>query len=349
MVDFRYIALRSLAPIRRRIMGLKSGEQLNREKKVIHPGCRVETSGSISLPGEIDRASASVPSSDMLTQRIWATAGILDHGPTIAYRLSMAIIAGDDVYTNSSFDRFGNIKPPLQTSKITTISEGGLCESGGSRFFGHWLCDNLCTELLAAEIDIAPISLPSRWAHEKGYRIVSGLSSISADIMAVERMWLLDDRGYNFNRIARFKKLRNLIRRPVEKCVNKFVYIARGSTGVKRNLVNDFEVQSALRVNNFIILEPEKSSPQQIIDALSGASLIVSIEGSAICHALVCLPSGSGVVIIQPPNHFNIFNKIIGDFVGIKTGFVVADYHENGFVVDIYRLLKTIELVIKET
>jgi len=349
MIDLRYMALRNLAFFRRKIMGLPSGTDSASDRKILHPSCRVETSEAICLPGEIDRASASVPSSDMATQRRWAAAGVLDHGPTVAHRLSRAIIADDDVYTNKSFDRYGNKVPPLWASNHAIIAEGALCESGGARFFGHWLCDNLCTELLAAEIGIVPISLPPRWAHEPGYRDVSSLRSTSANFMAVERLWLLDDRGYNVNRIDRFRKLRALIRRPIEKNANKLVYVARGSTGAKRNLVNDFEVRSVLQSKGFIILEPEKSSPQHIISALSDATLIVSVEGSAICHALVTLPSKSGVVIIQPPDHFNIFNKIIGDFCNITTGFVVAEPIANGFRVDINRLLKTIDLVIDKS
>jgi hypothetical protein len=95
-------------------------------------------------------------------------------------------------------------------------------------------------------------------------------------------------------------------------------------------------------------LEPELSSPQQIVDTLSQASLAVSVEGSAICHALVALPATAGLVIIQPPNHFNIFNKVIGDFAQLRTGFVVADPAANGFLLDLNRLLKTIDLVIAD-
>lgn len=345
MIDLRYIALRNLAFIRRKVMDLPSGADSTDDRKIIHQGCRVETSEAICLPGETDRARSSVPSSDMATQRLWAAAGILDHGPTVAYRLPRAIIAGDDVYTNRSFDRYGNKAPPFWPSDCVTLAEGALCESGGARFFGHWLCDNLCTELLAAEMGVVPVSLPPRWAHEPGYRDASGIRSTSADIMAVEQLWLLDDRGYNFNRIARFQNLRTLIRQPVDKCASKMVYIARGSTGTKRNLVNDSEVQNTLQAKGFVLLEPEKSSPQQIIEILSNASLIVSIEGSAICHALASLPQKSGCIIIQPPDHFNIFNKIIGDFCDITTGFVVAEPYVDGFRVDVRRLLKTIDLV----
>jgi hypothetical protein len=346
MLNLRYMAIRNSARVRQRLLGLKSGTNAARQVVIVHSADRVETSEAICLPGEFDRASAVISSSNMEKQRKWAAAGILEHGPTLAYRVDNAFIAGDEVYTSNSFDRYGRIVPPFAPSGVVSINEGMLCESGGAHFFGHWLGDNLCTELLSAEMDKPPLSLAPRWMHESGYRSVTQLAAVHFPVVAVKTLWLVDDRSYNASRITRFKHLRGLVRRAVPEAASAMVYIARGSSGTARNLTNDHEVRDALQSRGFIILEPEHASPQQIIDTLSKASFVVSVEGSAISHALVSLPAKAGMVIIQPPGRFNIFHKVIGDFAEFKTGFIVASPAENGFSVNVTNLLKTIDLVM---
>jgi capsular polysaccharide biosynthesis protein len=346
MVDLRYTALRNTARIRRKLFGLTTGYKAAEETIVVHPADEMETSEAISLPGEIERAIAAVPSSSLAEQRRWASPGILPHGQTTLYRLRDAYIAGDEVHSRNSFDRHGRTVPPATSANVRIVDEGLLCEAGGATFFGHWLCDNLCTELLATEIGMTPLSLTPRWMHETGYRKITGLDATNAPVMAIKDLWLVDDRGYNRGRIARYRHLRNLVRNGMSDAGLGMVYIARGLTGTARNLVNDQEVRRALTIKGFAILEPERSSPQEIVDALSHASLIVSIEGSAICHALLALPPKAGMIIIQPPDHFNIFNKIIGDFSQLRTGFVVAEPDDDGFRLDISRLLRTIDLVV---
>ena len=86
-------------------------------------------------------------------------------------------------------------------------------------------------------------------------------------------------------------------------------------------------------------------TPREIVTALAGAEMIVSVEGSALCHGLFALPEGARMLAIEPPDRFNVFNKIIGDFAGLLFGYVVADLYADGFTVDCDRLLKTVDLL----
>lgn len=317
------------------------------EEVVLHPAQETFSRAAISMPGEIDRATGSIEFSTLDEQRIWDREGMLPHGPTISYLLHNALYDRGAVYAGAYGGRIKSLRRrPIVVGSIDHVVEGQMCSGGGGeRFFGHWLCDNLSSELLAADRGLHP--LVGRWPvydHEPGYRALADLHAWSIDCAIVDKLWMIDDRGYNAGRVERFRRLRSRIgagRSPG----GDIVYIGRGVTGAARHLINDADVREVFAQRGFVIVDPEQLQPHEIVRSLSRASVVVSVEGSALCHALVAAPASAGIVAIQPPNRLNLFNKIVADLLGMRFGYVVAEPHGQAFSVDITRLMKTIDLV----
>ena len=164
----------------------------------------------------------------------------------------------------------------------------------------------------------------------------------------VKSLWLIDDRGINLNRVDRFRRLRSRLGKNIRKTsVNTpYVYLSRGSSGVKRNLVNEGSITTILSGMGFDIIDPMKMTSTTIAERLRNAKVVISVEGSHSSHALLTMPTGGAILIIQPPERFLHSWKFFGDIVGLRYGFVVADPHPEGFSLEPDRLLRTLDLVM---
>ncbi|WP_303544193.1 glycosyltransferase 61 family protein [Sphingomonas natans] len=335
------------APILARLRGYRPIEAAASQTVELAPADRAETSEAIALPGEFERATGAMETTNMAEQRRLIGAGMLDHGATIGRLVENVTIVGAGLYASRAYSTFGPRPGMRVSSPCAHFDEAQFCGGqGGEFYFGHWLCDNLATEPLAAMRGLSAVTLRPRWMHEAGYRALFQLRATEVAHARFDRLWVIDDRGYNEARVARFRAMRTTLRAAVgDPRPNTRLYIARGTTGAKRALTNEPALIETLVARGFAVIEPEHMTPPAIATALAAAELVISIEGSALCHALMALPAGARMLTIQPPTRFNIFNKIIGDFAGLRTGYVVADPDGDGFRLDPDRLFRTIDLL----
>ena len=77
------------------------------------------------------------------------------------------------------------------------------------------------------------------------------------------------------------------------------------------------------------------------------ARIVVAVEGSALAHAMVAMPSGGCIVTIQPSNRFSSAFKSVAEFAGILFAYIVAEASGQQLRLSTERLLRLLEVVDK--
>jgi Glycosyltransferase 61 len=349
----------SVAPITARIrrrLGLTGENSFAgaSERLELAPSARIFSPRLISLPNETDRAIASSAIGGLKAMRALEREGEHLHAATIAYRFDNALLADGCYYSNGQY----GVGTPSQYRRPIIWTKGEIFEEaqlstdmGAELFFGHWLCDALCTELLALDRQLPGLTYAREpYRHEPGYRELVELPGIPISLARVKKLWVVDDRGINHNRADRFRRLRSRLRNGIGNVLSspRFVFILRGSSGVERILHNEMQIAEVLSNRGFEIIDPLKLESKVIAQRLVGTKIVISVEGSHKDHALPAMPEGGCIIHIQPPRSFMHGMKFLGDVANIRTGFVVADQRENGFNLDPERLLRTLDLVMSE-
>jgi hypothetical protein len=344
----KYSLLPLTARVRAKFQRIRTIPESAVESIQLAPADKVATLSPISLPGEFDRVRAVIPISTFEVEHKIITSPYLEHGPTIAYRLDDAILADHTLYWRGGYEvaRARN-KRAILPGHMEEYHEGQLCSYAPSNiYFGHWLRDAMAMELLAERRGLRPLSYAGRpWMHEAGYRQMMALPGFPVSFAHIRRLWIINDLGLNTNWISRFKELRERVRESAKRGGPSRVFLTRGNKGVARELVNELAIADVLSRRGFITIAPEQLSAHEIADALASAQIVVAVEGSALNHAQFALPSNSAMLVIQPPERFNAFHKIIMDFSGIRFGYVVADPVPDGFTLPLDRFLRTLDLV----
>ncbi|SDJ63892.1 MULTISPECIES: glycosyltransferase 61 family protein [Bradyrhizobium] len=303
---------------------------------------------AVALPNEFSRVLDVEPNSTFDRENGYISSTRLAHGPTIAYKLADAILADHTLYCAGSYSVYRKAKKrPILAEPYEQVDEGQLCSYAPSNiYFGHWLRDALAMELLAETRGLPPLSFRRKpWLHEPGYREMVSLPGSPVTFAHVRRLWIVDDLGLNASWVARFQELRRRVQRSTGLDGPSHVFLARGTTGTSRELVNTSTLMEYLVARGFSIVEPEKLSPREIVKALASAKIVVSVEGSALNHAHYAVPEKSGVLVIQPPERFNAFHKVLLDFNNIRFGYVVGERALGGFTLAPERLLRTLDLL----
>lgn len=344
----------SLAPIISRLNARFAGNidisGFANDRIELAPSCVRYSPRIISLPGESLRATGTMAHTNMEVMRALEPEGEHVHGATIAYRLDNALIADGCYYCGLHYGvgRPNERRRPLILDHAEDFGEAQLSTDMSSDiYFGHWLCDGLCTELLAIRRGMPGVTYKRPIGqHEAGYRNLLQIAGNAVTLAKIEKFWVVDDRGINRDREGRFLELRARLEANITPSLGSpCVFILRGTSGVARKLINEKEIADALAKKGFDIVDPMILSAEETAQRLSVATLVVSVEGSHSSHALLAMPSGGAIIIIQPPERFLHSWKFFADIAGLRYGFVVADPHPEGFTLDPDRLFSVVDLV----
>lgn len=305
---------------------------------------------ALCLPDDPDRVLGFQEETTPELERQRAAGGLTQHAATrIAHYGDVTLIDGV-AYRGGAMLHASNRyrQRPVVHGPRLHLTRAMLCTNPViDRYFGHWLTDGLPLELLARAAAATPLTVsPHRWLHEPGYRALTGLEDHRARFVQVDELLVADDRGLNAGWQARITDLRSRIAaRTSGHDGPEAVYIARGSSGAKRTLVNEPAVRAALAERGFATLEPETETPEIIARTLSAAKLIVTVEGSAQIHAMLTAPRDAWIIVIMPPHRFNCIGKVLADAIGLNWAYTVADDAGDGsFHQPLDRLLRLIDL-----
>lgn len=310
----------------------------------------------IQLPDEIERIVAfnRTVTLDQFLERTRPIERV--HPPTLARRYGDAVIAFGTIYAAGAFDTIHQTTRRLGWTGTPEALHDRLFATAWvtEQYFGHWLLDGQMSELLAAERGHAAVGLAREaWLQEPGYRALTGLALHRTVLARVSDLWIVDDRPMNQSRIDRMRELRRRVRAGVEVQAGTTspgapVFLRRVG-GATRPLLNQDVIADELACRGFTVLTPETESVATLVAALHRARLVVSVEGSALCHAVAAMADGGTLLAIQPPRRVDWIQKVWADAAGLRLAQTVADDRGEGFEIGIDRLLRLCDLIERET
>ena len=271
--------------------------------------------------------------------------GPLEHRPTTAYLLRDAVLSKGHVILEHLVRPYTTEPWPLWGRYDEVEHEPALLTAtfNGSRYFGHWMMDEL-PRILAAPGIGRPVAPPRALStHQRDYLKLLGLAQEERSDVLFRELVILDDRTQNVHRRKRYEQLRARARHGRRPVRSEGVMLLRRQTGVPRVLVNEEELAQRLEHCGFRTMCPTDHTVEAILDACMDARVIVGVEGSHMIHALLVMATGGSIVTIQPPNRFNNILKTYCDGLDLRYAFTVGRHCEGGFVVEPDRLLRLLD------
>lgn len=302
------------------------------EKQVLCPAETSEVEPASFLPGHLERIIAT-PSEYGLDEEIAkVTRRTSSHAETAAYRFT-----GGRLYRGSAlaggYRHFLQPADRAPTQPFLEVGNAALVSTlVGLKYFGHWLADDLAIHDLV-EPHQTRISLPlADWPDVKLYCELLDRSFETADNAFFRELTIYKDFSQNSLKAGRYRTMRSRLRSRIEQGgKGRIVYLSRGTTGALRPIEEEDRFVDTLQRYGVTVLSVEHDSTKSILQALHGAEIFITVEGSQQKHCLFALPDTAAVLLIQPPRRFNLLLKGPTDCLGWPLGFVVGDDRGDDF------------------
>lgn len=274
------------------------------------------TPPAIVLPGHLERIMRTeFAPLDVVLQSLAGDPA--EHfAPTMAYLLRDAALIDGTVYAQGYMEHLHTRKRRTPfPSDMTEVTRATMHESWlGNRWFGNWLLDDLTTYPLAeAEAPVVTSQAP-RKGHAPDYEARLEIKAQPIGDTHFQELVVFDDRFNNGGRVARAAQIRQrLVPNPPAQ-QHPGVFLLRGRSGDLRHLRNEPELAEwAENKLGFQVLDPEKSSMEDLVHACSGAKVVMGVEGSQLCHGIAAMPEGATLVTLQPPDRVTTALKQMTD------------------------------------
>jgi hypothetical protein len=162
----------------------------------------------------------------------------------------------------------------------------------------------------------------------------------------VNDLTVFQDFSQSSEKRRRYKILRAKIAAKISgKNPGALIYLRRGNAGVARAVENEAEIENLLVSRGFTIVDPSAPNPGEMLATLMGANLIVSIEGSHLYPFLYTLSQNGSLLVLEPPDRFNLVARDASECLGIKFGFIVGANVGTGYRFSTSDLLRMIDLL----
>jgi Glycosyltransferase 61 len=336
--------------VRRTFAGPGTLESTAARREVICPEEKAELSPAIVLPGQLERVIGAPAESSVAAEIEAMTTRQVSHAPTIAYHIRGAALLDGSVYAGRMRHfLFGDLrsaeKSPVRIEKAALAST-----FIGIKYFGHWLKDDCTLRLLCEDLgNPLCVRVPSHPDIASYSAYFQQDWSTSTDKAWIDHLLIMQDFGQNSFKKNRYEILRSRLRAKLgNQQVNSLIYLKRGSTGVSRLVHNEREIIDALAKRGATVLDVGSDRLERILTGLSQARLVISMEGSHCAHCVAALPSGSGLMLLQPPNRFCANQRGWADCLSIRSGFVVGEMvGPSSYSFSISEILETADLMLK--
>lgn len=271
--------------------------------------------------------------------------GALVYGPSMAYQVRDAVLSKGLVILPQLIRRVTTEPLPWWGHHVETELEPTLLTAtfNGSRYFGHWMMDELTRMLAAPRIgqSVAPPRALS--SHQRDYLKVMGLEQHERTDVLFRKLVIVDERTQNAYRRERYQALRERARRGRQVAPCEGVMLLRKQTGVARILVNEDELAEQLARRGFRVMCPTEHTVEEVLDACMGARVVIGVEGSQMIHALFVMRDEGTLFTLQPPNRFNNILKTYCDGLGLRYAFTVGHQRDDGFFVKPVELMRLLD------
>lgn len=296
---------------------------------VFDPGKAWNARPLLHLPNELDRMISHHPDSFPATNLELIECKGYVQLPTLGHLLKRAVVADGSVLTPSWLLPIRHQPRRAVLPRIDLqLHQAAMCSTYVSeRYFGHWLRDQLPSELLAADLALEPLALPGTVrSNEPGYRELSGLQVRKPELALVDELWLFEDFAVTPHRLERLERFRNRLRDAAPRGLgHEVVYIGRSAGSIGRALANETELAAQLAEQGIATVMPETLEPAEIVGALRDARVVLGPEGSALDHALCAMPRGATLFEIQPPRQINFHRRIYCEGLDINYAIAIGD------------------------
>jgi hypothetical protein len=306
----------------------------------------------IFLPGQIDKITgtgSTVVSKEEQIAKILSRS--VTHAKTIAYHIKDAVLFDGSIYHGHLryfiADKSLFESPPHNRFHLETAAL--VSSYSGTRYFGHWLADD-CLQYLLAERSGRPLCLrPPNGGetHRRKYETYFNQDWSFTDRASIDHLIIYQDFAQNSLKRMRYRTLRERVRERIPYGnSSSLVYLRRGDSGTRRVIANEQKIVDALTNNGFVTVSVETDTLEYLLGVLSGAKLVISIEGSHAAHCVFSVPEKSGLIVLQPPDRFMAFHRDWTGAVGVRFGFVVGSISEGGYDFSISDILNTVDLML---
>ncbi|NBE08653.1 glycosyltransferase 61 family protein [Paragemmobacter ruber] len=214
------------------------------------------------------------------------------------------------------------------------------------RYFGHWLTDAIPTSLI--EPDLGALWMPAHpaWGHAADYRRALDLPTMTEAWVHAEELVTYQDFGQGTHKQRRFDVIRRKLQaRFGTGQAGDLVYLRRGRTGAPRWIRDEDRLVDALVARDWKIVDVGTASVAELQQALCRARVVVSIDGSHLDHAHLCLLPGSTMIVLIPQDRYTARQLGLCRAHKVSPGFVVLPGSaEAGYVADLDEVLQTVDL-----
>ncbi len=317
----------------------------------ISPVETIITQPAIFLPGQMEKVTALQEESSMALELSRISGGKIAHQATSAYLIKHAKIRNGYLYKGAYKRRFTASKEPFfQLDSKVILDEAVIASTWfGSRYFGHWLVDDVSLNLAAREISNPLLAFESyENNHKAQYSEAFGVNWRTMPTADCNKLIVLEDRSQNSYKRARYQAMRRSISKLVTSKKHPGVMLLRGVWGVLRHLENEDEVALFLKSRGFKIIDVLNLTAVEIAQQITGAEIVVGVEGSQLLHALFSMSQDGAIVILQPPYRFTQNNGSYADALSIRHAFVVGDTSDQGYTINLDELARTLDMVYVE-
>lgn len=319
---------------------------------ILCPPERAMVPPALFLPGSIERVRALSPWRNWETERCLLAGGPIEHAASVARMVPDVELVGAYLYRGAA-----KFKPGFGEERVLGWDLGPaerldevhlMTSQSGSHFFGTLMLDDMPLNLIPEPGSPCIAMMSKPYFHEAGYRELFGLPRPREVIRAcIRRLIYYTDFAQNSFKRSRYEQLRSRLRASLELQAGRKppagIYLRRGIGGEPRRLVNEPELEQALRALGYEILDPENLSARDVALRSLDARVVIAVEGSHLSHAIFSVAEQASFLVIQPPDRFALAYKEYTDRMDMRFALAVAEPASGGFKVvidEVHRLLE---------
>lgn len=319
--------------------------------EVLYPESESHFEPAYFLQDELQKAKGTLHDVDLSKELHSVASGRRWTGATTHTNLRKIYLRGDRLLSPRGSKLVGNPRWKPRYDQIATTYTCAALRSSfiGSHFFGDWLRDDVATHLLA-EIYGTPVSVAhASWVDTEFYLSAFRQSYDQLQWAYFDELHIFDDIHQNEHKAARLHVLRDRVRQLIgtRAGAGKIFYLMRGQSGEQRTIVNELDVINALSKAGVDIISTERDSALTNLKSMIDCAMVIGLGGSQLSHAIYALGTGGAVLAILRPSYFYNPHYDWSSALGMKYGVMFADEVSGGYHINIDRLMKTIELILK--
>ncbi|MDO5632874.1 MAG: glycosyltransferase family 61 protein [Paracoccus sp. (in: a-proteobacteria)] len=303
-------------------------------------------------PDQLDRVTACGFGRELHSEVMKVTATAFLEVSADVFELGPATVAGGMIFSQHGRYFIGPKHPSFGQIRAAEQIDGPVVlanSTQGLKYFGHWLADD--TPVFEQYRDHPGLlSLPRpTWTDAAAYEQLFDHNWHEVAAFSTPSLTVVRELGFNLSKAERLTRLRDRIRSKIAPAQpGRIVFIRRGGSGESRDIVNWPELEPVLQQAGITILNPEGDTGE-FVRQLLDASLIISVEGSQMCHAVYGIRQGGAILVLQPPDRFYNPHHEWARLMDIAYGFVVGQTAEGGFTIDADELLSMADRLLTTT